>query len=202
LFLNKNMGFNEDDTESVIKACLSGNSSAERLLLKKHLSFAKVVSYKYAANAQEAEEIVNDSFLKMFTNLEKYDPVKPFKAWLHTIITRTAIDYYRKNLKFNKDVSLDDYDVAQIGSDVISKISADEILKLVQQLTPACRMVFTLNVLDGYTHKEIAKMLGVKEGTSKSNLQDARKKLQIMIKNNYPNLYLVHTLNANRINEN
>ena len=200
--IRNDIDFQENDTPSIIKACLHGNSSAERLLLKQNLSFAKLVTSRYAANAEEGEEIVNDGFLKVFQNLGKYQFDQPFRAWVRTIMVRTAIDYYCKNLKHHELVPLDDLEVTNIGADVISKISTTEILKLIQQLSPAYRMVFTMYVLDGYTHKEIASMLEIKEGTSKSNLQDARKKLQIMIKKFYPNLYLAHTLNSSKINEN
>lgn len=200
--LKKDIDFQDDDTHSIIQACLQGNSSAERLLLKQNLGFAKLVTSRYAANMEEGEEIVNDGFLKVFQNLGKYQFDQPFRAWVRTIMVRTAIDYYRKNLKHHELMPLDDIEVANIGADVISKISTSEILKLIQQLSPAYRMVFTMYVLDGYTHKEIASMLEIKEGTSKSNLQDARKKLQIMIKKFYPNLYLAHTLNLSKINEN
>ena len=200
--LKKDTDFQDDDTHSIIKACLQGNSSAERLLLKQNLGFAKLVTSRYAANSEEGEEIVSDGFLKVFQNLGKYQFDQPFKAWVRTIMVRTAIDYYRKNLKHHELVPLDDLEVANIGADVISRISTTEILKLIQQLSPAYRMVFTMYVLDGYTHKEIATMLEIKEGTSKSNLQDARKKLQIMIKKYYPNLYLAHTFNSSKINEN
>lgn len=200
--ITKNIDYQDDDTQSIIKACLHGNSSAERLLLKQNLGFAKLVTSRYVANTEEGEEIVNDGFLKVFQNLGKYQFDQPFKAWVRTIMVRTAIDYYRKNLKHHELVPLDDIEVANIGSDVISKISTSEILKLIQRLSPAYRMVFTMYVLDGYNHKEIASMLDIKEGTSKSNLQDARKKLQIMIKKLYPNLYLAHALNTSKINEN
>ncbi len=200
--IRNDIDFQENDTPSIIKACLHGNSSAERLLLKQNLGFAKLVTSRYAANAEEGEEIVNDGFLKVFQNLGKYQFEQPFRAWVRTIMVRTAIDYYRKNLKHHELVPLDDLEVTNIGADVISKISTSEILKLIQLLSPAYRMVFTMYVLDGYTHKEIASMLEIKEGTSKSNLQDARKKLQIMIKKFYPNLYLAHTLNSSKINEN
>lgn len=200
--IRNDIDFQENDTPSIIKACLHGNSSAERLLLKQNLGFAKLVTSRYAANAEEGEEIVNDGFLKVFQNLGKYQFDQPFRAWVRTIMVRTAIDYYRKNLKHHELVPLDDLEVTNIGADVISKISTSEILKLIQLLSPAYRMVFTMYVLDGYTHKEIASMLEIKEGTSKSNLQDARKKLQIMIKKFYPNLYLAHTLNSSKINEN
>ncbi len=157
---------------------------------------------RYSGNKQEVEEMLNDGFLKVFNHLHKFDQTKPFKAWLRRIMINTAIDYYRKNQKSEHHVDIDDIDIISPDEDIISKISANEVLKLVQRLPPSYRMVFTLYVVDGYNHREIADMLGIKEGTSKSNLQDARKKLQMMIKTSYPQLYLAYGINTTKINEN
>ena len=198
----KKRSFSEDDLESVIAACLAQDKQAQRVLIKLFFSYAKSISMRYASNEVEAEEVMNDGFLKVFNNLSKYDHSQPFKAWLRTIIVNTAIDSYRKNQKYSHNVDLDDVEVADLSEDVISKISADEIIALVQQLPPAYRMVFTLYVMEGHTHREIAELLGIKEGTSKSNLQDARKKLQQMIKREFPHLHLAYAIKTNRINEN
>jgi RNA polymerase sigma-70 factor (ECF subfamily) len=157
---------------------------------------------RYTSSNEEAEEVLNDGYLKVFNNLAKYDHALPFKAWLRTIIVNTAVDHYRKHSKYAQQVDIEEVEITDLSVDVISKISAEEILNLVQQLSPAYRMVFTLYVIDGYNHREIAEMLGIKEGTSKSNLQDARKKLQMMIKNAFPHLYLAYALKINKINEN
>jgi RNA polymerase sigma-70 factor, ECF subfamily len=202
LLFKKNQNFRIDDLDSIIAACLLKDQQAERALVKLFYSFVKGIAMRYAANTEEAEEIINDGFLKVFNNLVKYDHAKPFKGWLRTIVVNTAIDYYRKSQKYSHPVDIDDVDVPDMNEDVISKISADEILSLVQQLPPSYRTVFTLYVIDGYNHREIADMLGIKEGTSKSNLQDARKKLQVLIKKEYPNLYLAYGLKINKINEN
>ncbi len=202
MFFKKKPSFTEDNLDSVISACLANDKRGQRALIKLFFGFAKSVSWRYAANEQEAEEMVNDGFLKVFNNLAKYDHTQPFKAWLRTIVVNTAIDYYRKNQKYTHHVDIDDMEIVDLKEDIISKISAEEIITLIQRLSPAYKMVFTLYVIDGYGHREIADMLGIKEGTSKSNLQDARKKLQIMIKNSYPHLYLAYAIKTNKINEN
>ncbi len=201
LFHNKDK-FDENDFDSVITACIAKNKRAERVLLKQFFGFAKSICQRYAANHEEVEEMMNDGFLKMFTNLERYDDTYPFKAWLRTIMVNTAIDYYRKNRKYHLETDIENMDFVLPDEDVISKISAKEILKMVQSLSPSYRIVFTLYVIEGYNHREIADLLGIKEGTSKSNLQDARKKLQLMIKDNYPHLYLAYSLKTSKINEN
>ena len=202
MLFKKKPDFDEDDLDSVIAACIKRNSLAERVLLKMHYGFAKSVCMRYSSSNEELEELLNDGFLKVFNNLARYDNMMPFKAWLRTIMVNAAIDYYRKNKKYEHNVSIENMDFIAPDEDIISKISAKEILKMVQSLTPSYRMVFTLYVIEGYTHREIADMLGIKEGTSKSNLQDARRKLQIMVKENYPQLYLAYALKTTKINEN
>ena len=201
-FFKKKPRFSGDDLSSVIKACLNKDRQAQKLLIKLFFGFAKQISVRYGANKQESEEIMNDGFLKMFDNLAKYDHTKPFITWLRAIMVNTAIDHYRKNQKYTHQVDIDDMEIMDMGEDVISKISSEEILSFVQQLPPSYRMVFTLYVIDGYNHREIADMLGIKEGTSKSNLQDARRKLQVMIKNTHPHLRLAYELKPTKINEN
>jgi RNA polymerase sigma-70 factor (ECF subfamily) len=205
MFFKKKPDFTEDNLESVIEACIDGNQKAQRVLFKQFFSYGKFTSRRYASNDQEAEEILNDSFLKIFKNLHKFDTSRSFKAWLKTIIINTSIDYYRKSIsqkQAHQEVGIEGFDIPDLSGDVISKIAASELLQLVQQLSPAYRMVFTLYILDGYNHREIAEMLNIKEGTSKSNLQDARIKMQVLIKKNYPYLYTAYALKFTKINEN
>lgn len=173
--------FDPSSEDSILEACKNNVAEAQKLLIKQYIGFAKGVCRRYAGNDQVAEEILNDSFLKVFTNLKHYDKTQAFQAWLRTIVVRTAIDYYRKSLKDSFYADRETIQVPDLTEDVVSKISAEEILQMVQRLSPAYRLVFTLFVIDGYSHKEIAQLLGIKEGTSKSNLQDARQRLQVMI---------------------
>jgi RNA polymerase sigma-70 factor (ECF subfamily) len=202
LFFKRKANYSEDDLPSVIAACLEMDQLAQKALIKLFFGFAKSISLRYSSNEYEAEEIINDGFMKVFDNLSRYDHSQPFKAWLRTIMINTSIDYFRKTQKYRFQVDIYDVDVSDFSYDIISKISADEILGLVQKLPPSYRMVFTLYVVDGYTHREIADMMGIKEGTSKSNLQDARRKLQLMIKDNFPHLHLAYGIKINKFNEN
>jgi RNA polymerase sigma-70 factor (ECF subfamily) len=189
LSLNGIKSFQGASLDEIINGSRKGNAMAQKALIKMFLGYCKSICLRYAANVQEAEEIVNDGFLKVFNNIDRYDPSKPFKAWLRSIFTNTAIDHYRKNLKYTLHVNDLDENLQDLNETILSRISAKEILLLVQQLPTSFRLVFTLYVLDGYTHKEVADLLNIKEGTSKSNLQDARKKLQLMIMKNYPEVY-------------
>ena len=166
------------------------------------LSYARNICFPYVSNKEEAEEVINDGFLKIFNNLSKYDHSRPFKSWFKSIFINTAIDHYRKNINNLHPLSLDYIDLADEEADIINKISADEILLLIQKLPPAYRMVFNLYVIEGYTHREISDMLNIGIGTSKSNLRDARKKLQNAILENHPHLYLAYSLKPSKINEN
>lgn len=202
MFFRKKTQFTEDDLGSVIKACLAGDDRAQRSLIGQYAGYAKRICQRYTAQAQETDEIINESFLKVFTHLDRYDPTQPFKAWLRTILVNTTVDYFRKNHKWAGQLSTEGLEVADWRDDVLAAISAQEILTMVQQLPPAYRMVFTLFVVEGYSHREIADLLGIQEGTSKSNLRDARRKLQLLIKQHYPSLYQQYTWPNQRLNEN
>lgn len=141
---------------------------------------------KYTNNHEDAVETVNDGFLKIFKEIGQYLPaynnvVNSFIGWLRKIMVNTAIDHFRKNQKFRFVVDLDD-PIVNFSSghfeDVIDKISTDEIIESVKCLSPACRTVFNLFIVEGFTHDEIANKLGISSGTSKSNLFKARKQLQ------------------------
>ncbi len=193
--------YNPEEPESVVAACKRDDPSAQRALVKLFYGYVKTIALRYSSDNQTADDILNESFLKVFNNLQKYDEKQAFKGWLRTIVVHTAIDFYRKSNQFPDYENLDNVHLADLNEDAISSISAEEILALVQKLSPAYRMVFSLYVIEGYTHKEIAEKLGIKEGTSKSNLQDARKKLQSMILKSNPNLYTAYALKTVRNHE-
>lgn len=189
LFFNPKIPFSEDKLESVIKACLERNPHAQSVLYKQYFGFSKSVCLRYSSNQEEAKEILNEGFLKVFNNLASYQPKYPFKAWLRTIMVNTAINYYRDNKKYNQELTIEAIEEPIYDEDIINKISADEILALVQKLPPAYRTVFVMHVVDGYNHREIGEILGINEGTSRSNFMKARMKLQILVQQEFPHLY-------------
>ncbi len=198
----KNQATDPDDIHSLIQACIRQDARAQRILIKQYYGYARSICLRYSTDNESADEILNDSFLKVFNNLARYDNAHHFKTWLRSIVINTAIDYYRKSQREVPRTEYEGNDTIDLHEDAITKMSADEILSLVRKLSPAYRMVFTLYAIDGYSHKEIAEMLGIREGTSKSNLQDARHRLQSMILKVNPSVYQAYGIKTLRPNEN
>ncbi|GAB4404572.1 MAG: sigma-70 family RNA polymerase sigma factor [Bacteroidia bacterium] len=136
---------------------------------------------RYTSDREEARDVLHEGFMKVFRNLRKFTRGTNLGAWIRRIMINTAIDHYRKSAKRPNLVEINHAIHETDVQDVVSDLSADEILAMVQDLSPAYRMVFNLYVVEGYSHKEVGDMLGISEGTSKSNLAKARTKLQQMI---------------------
>jgi len=168
--------------EEVLDGCLHGKPSAQKRLYEQYYSFAKGICLRYAANPEEAEEMVNDGFLKVLSKLHYYDHTQVFDAWFRTLMVRTSIDYFRRNHAKLLVIDIQEAHEVKYDDELLEKLSADEILDLVQKLPPAYRAVFSLYIVEGYSHAEISELLGINEGTSRSNLAKARLKMQEWIK--------------------
>lgn len=179
--------------KKIIEGCLEERQDAQRQLFKLYFGYAKSICLRYSSSKEEAEEILNTGFLKVFRGLPKYDNIQPFRAWLRVIMINTAIDYYRKEQKHSKNIPLGETIDVPFEDDILDKISAEEILDLVQQLPTSYRTVFMLYVVDGYNHREIGELLGIAEGTSKSNLAVARTKLKVMLLQKNPKWNYLYT---------
>jgi RNA polymerase sigma-70 factor (ECF subfamily) len=190
LLFGKKISFDENDFGSVIAACIIRNNQAQRHLYKQFFGYAKSICLRYSSSAEEAEDVLNEGFLKVFNHVDRYDQNHPFKAWLRTIMVNTAISYYRKHKKHHEDmISLEDAPYPRFDEDIVSQITADEILKLIQEIKPIYKNVFLLYVVDGYNHREIAEILQINEATVRSHYVRARARLQHLIKKYYPHLF-------------
>lgn len=136
----------------------------------------------YSDNREDAVEIMNDGFMKIFQYLDKYDTSKPFRPWLRRIMINAAIDRTRKNLKFRDHEDIDKAEKVHGAENIISGITHEEILGMLKQLSPAYRTVFNLHAIEGYKHEEIAELLGISVGTSKSNYAKAKRRLQDILR--------------------
>lgn len=139
------------------------------------------ICLRYSSNRSEARIILNDGFLKVFNNLQKFDAEKPFEPWIGRIMSNTAIDHYRAELKHMNLVDIAEIDEVFEHATIEHKLYYDELIKLVQQLPPSYRTVFNLYAVEGLTHEEIAKKLKISVGGSKSNLFKARKRLRELL---------------------
>jgi RNA polymerase sigma-70 factor (ECF subfamily) len=168
----------------ILEGCLRKDRKCQELLYKQFFGFAMGVCARYVPNREETIEVVNDGFLKVFQKAQLYDTEKPFKLWLRRVMINTALDHYRQNQKYqnHQDLSVAENTIATHDSEnAYNQIAHEELIKMIQQLSPAYRTVFNLYVIDGFTHEEIAQQLGISEGTSKSNLARARENLRNML---------------------
>ena len=172
-------GIAEND---IISQCKNGSLKGQELLYKRFYGYAMGISLRYSLNKQDALEVVNDGFIKIFNSLKIYDGSKPFKAWMRTIMVNTAIDRRRKELKFQLNISLDDAVVPGNPVKAIDKLGTDDIIWMIKQLPAIQSAVFNLYEIDGYSHKEIADLLSIPASSSRVYLIRAKEKLKILLK--------------------
>jgi RNA polymerase sigma factor (sigma-70 family) len=165
----------ENDLQILIKGCLTGERSCQQALYNIYSPKMLPLCLRYAENQEEAEEILQDGFLQMFRCINQYKQIGTFEAWLRKIMINCALMRYRSKSKISRVISLTkDHDHVTTTSDFLDHITEKELVGLIQKLSPAYRMVFNLYVFEGLKHREIAHLLNITEGTSKSNLSDAR----------------------------
>jgi RNA polymerase sigma-70 factor (ECF subfamily) len=167
------------DLKALIKGCLARDRVSQRKIYEIYGSSMMGLCLRYCQNREEAEEVLQDGFLKVFKNIGQFQFRGSFEGWLRRIMINSALQLYRNKWSDLKHVSLTDQDhFPSSDTDLNDRLSEKELIELIQTLPPACRMVFNLYVFDGLKHREIAELLHVTEGTSKSNLSDARKILK------------------------
>lgn len=177
-------------TEDLLKRCINNDRKAHHELYKACYSFIMRICYRYYTSKDDVLAVHNESFMKVVTSLKNYKGDAPFEAWMRRITINTVIDSFRRNKKLRETIQYTDMASSDFiekpvnyGNEAEWQLEVEDLYKLIHLLPPMCKKVFNLYVVDGYAHKEIAEMLGISEGTSKSQLFDARKKLQHMIKN-------------------
>jgi len=166
----------------IIKGCLKNDRMSQKALYEGNYGKMLGVCMRYAKDRDEAKDMLQEGFLKVFNNIQNYNSKGSFEGWMRRIIVNTCIDLIRKNKKNYLIVSTTYANEQYINmsedemdeDNLADRISETEILRAVQDLTPAYRMVFNLFVIEEYTHKEIAELLDISEGTSKSNLSKAK----------------------------
>jgi RNA polymerase sigma factor (sigma-70 family) len=174
-----------DSLDHIINGCRDRNPLAQKELYETFKSKMFGICLRYAGNYDDAQDILQDGFLKVFEKIDQFGFKGAFEGWLRRIMVNTALERFRTNYRvININDNLKEIDHEQQG-DFTSDIDARELVKFVQELSPKYRMVFNLYAIEGYSHKEIGEMLGIAEGTSKSNLSRARDILQEKVNRYY-----------------
>jgi RNA polymerase sigma factor (sigma-70 family) len=171
----------ESKESGIIENCKSGKLKHQEIFYKHFYGFAMGICLRYAYTRTDASEMLNDSFLKVFHNISRFDPKYPFKAWFKKIIVNTAIDYYRKNASLLPTLEIEEVKNESFDINLIDALTYNDLKKLLDDLPEAQRLIFNLYEIEGYTHQEIAEKLKMTESTSRSYLTRAKKKLRILV---------------------
>ena len=176
---------NRAELEKIVDGCVKGKRKYQKQLFEMFYGKMMGVCMRYAKDRDEAQDMVQNGFIKIFKKLDVYNFEGSLEGWIRRIMVNTAIDQIRKN-KRDPFAIEDDHRVQNIEEDIPFseedeqhiKIKAEAAIEAISKLSPAYRTVFNMYVIEGYTHKEIAEYLGISEGTSKSNLAKAKQKLK------------------------
>ena len=174
--------------EQIISGCARGERKFQELLYHTFASKMFSVCLRYANEYAGAEDLLQEGFIKVYKNIDKFRGDGSFEGWLRRIFVNNSIEHFRRksNLYVVQETEALTYE--HYDDNALQKLMRDDLLKIIQSLSVGYRTIFNLYVIEGYSHKEIAEMLGVTEGTSKSQLARARYLLQKKIVESMPNI--------------
>lgn len=160
----------------IIEGCIRHDRKAQQILWKQYSGYLLGVCMRYATDRPEAEDMLQEAFLRIYFNLREYSGTGSFKGWMRRVTVNTAITYYHKNLRHKHHADIDDYVSAETGTAGFEEdfYTAEDLYRVLGELSPGYRMVFNLYIIDGYKHHEIAEKLGIDVNTSKSQYSRAR----------------------------
>lgn len=183
--VNVNLVENKEELQKIVAGCVKGKARYQKKLFEMFYGKMMGVCMRYSRDQDQAQDIVQTGFIKIFKKIEVYNFKGSLEGWIRRIMVNTAIDHIRKNKRdpfsIEDDARIEDVegeDFFAYEKEEETKIKADVAMKAISKLSPAYRTVFNMYVIEGFTHKEIAEYLGVSEGTSKSNLAKAKQKLR------------------------
>jgi len=169
------------EVKDLIKECISENPAAQKELYDRFSPKMYVLCLQYTNEEEEAKDVLQEGFVKVFGKLKQYRGKGSFEGWMRRIFINTALEKYRNRMVFLTIDERTDHVSGGIPERIIDQLSANDLLSLIRDLSPQYRLVFNLYAIEGYSHKEISKKLHISEGTSKSNLSRARSILQARI---------------------
>jgi len=162
--------------KQIIEGCARHDRKSQQVLYDKYSRFLLGVCLRYSTDKAEAEDILQESFLKIFFNIRDFSGTGSFTGWLRKVAVNTAITHYHKNLKYRYHIDIEEYVSVETGISSFEEdfFTSDELYKVLNELPTGYRMVFNLYAVEGYKHKEIAEMLNIDTNTSKSQYSRAK----------------------------
>ncbi len=171
--------------KELIKYCLQKDRLAQKYLYQRYFGKVLGIPMRYSNNREEAIEVLNTAFMRVFDSLASYQDQGTLSGWIAKIVYRTTIDHIRSNTTYKKIMDFDKEEDLVVENDALGNMAAEELYQLIQQLPTATRTVFNMYVVEGYKHAEIAEQLNISLGTSKWHLSTARKTLQTLVQQNH-----------------
>ena len=172
-----------ENLKEILDGCRHDDRKAQERLYRNYYRAMMSLCLRYTKNEEDALEVLNTGFLKIFRNIHRYEAAKAsLFTWMHTIIVNSCLDFIKSKQKQPVSGELDHAAEVEIQPEAISKMKSFELLTMIRELPPATQAVFNLYVTEGYNHKEIGKLMNISEGTSKWHLSEARKILQKKIR--------------------
>lgn len=176
------MSYHSGSTDEVLLAgCRLGERLAQKVLYERYFGRNMALCMRYAGSRDEALEILNMAFLKVFQHVDRYEPTGPLGGWIARIVFNTAIDHVRSQRTYRQSIRFPEHFEAGQTEKAHDRLATEDILRLIQTLPATQRQVFNLYVVDGYRHRDIAEMLGFDEATSRWHLAQARKQLKALL---------------------
>ena len=164
--------------EELIERCVKGDQKAMNFLYRYYAPRMRGICFRYVRTVFEVDDILQEAFIKVFLKIGSYNRQGAFEGWIRRIVINTAINYYKSNLSFGRQVQLDEVGENEAGIvEIAEKISINELCSLINELPSGYRFVFNMFAIDGYSHKEIAEILNITESTSRSQYTRARRQL-------------------------
>jgi len=176
--------------EALVRECIAGNRPYQEMFYKKFCWKMMGVCMRYSKNKEEAEDFLQEGFVKVFTHLHSFKAKGSLEGWVRRIMVNTILDGMRKKSLMFKVVDIEEAADEVRAEDLLSEISVQDLVALIQELAPGYRTVFNLFAVEGFTHKEIAARLGISDGTSKSQFAMARKILREKINEQFKDISL------------
>lgn len=170
-----NLNIHESD---LIRGCLAGDGRMQEELYNRFAPKMYAVCLRYSNNADDAQDLLQEGFIKIFKNLDRFRAEGSFEGWVRRVFVNTSIEYYRKKINLFSTSEREESIIEDESANALDKLAEKDIIELIQSLSPGYRTVFNMYAVEGYSHKEIGTILGISEGTSKSQLARAKGILQ------------------------
>lgn len=180
-------------TQEVIEACVKQDKKAQRGIYETYFPLMLAILRRYIKDEEEVLDVLNQGYMKIFKKVDQYHFENSFEGWCKRIIINTALDHLRSNKRYKDVFSFDAIMPSnKVYNDGVNNLSVDELMEVIESISPISKTVFNLFAIDGFSHKEIAEQLNISVGTSKWHLSSARKQIQSRLKEVYPDLAMMY----------